>query len=229
MGLFDLAAPVLSFLDRGLAMALPDFVRLVLWAILTTGLCFLLYRRLTLGAWKNDGDKKPSIEILPLVIATLPALFIITWVSNNFEYQVPETGSKVKFEIHSMVTTDVGGLKSPPMPRVDKFEKAWPLRSGRLVFRDTGSSTGASLPASPAVRVVEKKNWRNALFGNPVGYIPKDFAIEKMMFDVQPRRMISSASYWISNWKLWFVLAMTLSWFGFRRIFPGPKTKRPET
>ena len=218
MGLFDLPAPVFNMVDGVLALGLPHLVRLVLWTVCAVGLGFLLYKRLSFHASNESGDA-PKIHILPMIYGVLPTLFLGVWFSNSYEYAVPKVGTNVKMELHSIVSQKTGEIKSPPMPKLDKFEKAWPIASGKLVFRDTGSATGTALRASPAVPVVAKKVWWNALFGNPIGYIPAEFAIEKITFGVSPLKLIPVDNYWLSNWKTWFALVLGLSIFGFRWLF----------
>ena len=212
MGLFDLPAPILSWLDNLLSGVLPDLLRLIIWSVIAVALGFFLYQRLAVtSAIKADNASK-SHAILPLVISVLPIIYMATWLNNTYEYEQPIPGAPVKMEMISTVSAVTAGKKTPPKPRTDKFEKAWPLPEGRLIFRDIAEPVGSSINASPAQPSVTKKNWRNAFFGNPVGYIPRDFAIQEIKFDVRPRKMISVNSYWVSNWKLWFILSLIASY-----------------
>ena len=222
MGLFDLPAPVLSWLDGVLALALPDLARVIIWSAFAVALGFLLHQRLTTHPGENDVDRakdqNSKAAILPIMVSILPALFMAVWINNNFEYAQPKTGTPVKMEIYSILSDITAGKKLPPAPRTDKFEKAWPIPDGRLVFRDTVAPTGSSFNAKPVRPVVAKKTWWNAFFGNPVGYIPKDFAIEEIRFKLAPNKMIASNSYILSNWKLWFVLTSMATLAGLIRF-----------
>ena len=241
MSLFDLPAPAFNFLDHLMSMALPDIVRLILWAICATGLGIFLYRRLAQANHQTSPTASGSVAVIPLIISTLPTLLIAVWLNNNFEYEIPHPGEKVKIKFYSLVpeksatapskSTDkiaqdktaqgkiAQDKKTPLKLRIDNYEKAWPNLNGRLVFRDTGSETGAAFPASRIASVVTKRKWWNVFFGNPIGYIPDEFAIEKIKFEATPRKMISVNSYWASNWKLWFVLTLGVSYFLIMRIF----------
>jgi len=235
MSLFDLPAPAFDFLDRMMAMALPDLVRLILWAACATGLGILLYRRLAQASRQTSPTASGSIAVIPLIISTLPTLVIAVWLNNNFEYEVPHPGEKIKIKFYSFVPEKSADApsktaekkaqdkKEPLKLRIDNYVKAWPNLDGRLVYRDTGSETGAAFPASRIASKVTKRKWWNMFFGNPIGYIPDEFAIEKIKFEATPRKMISVSSYWASNWKLWFVMALGLSFFAFTRIFQNQK------
>jgi len=219
MGLFDLPAPALSWIDNLLSGFLPDLLRLIIWSVIAVALGFFLYQRLAVTNAVKADESSNSRAFLPLAISALPAIYMATWLNNTYEFEQPKPGSPVKMEMISLVSAVTAGKKTPPKPRTDKFEKAWPIPEGRLVFRDIAEPIGSSLNASPARPSVTKKNWRNAFFGNPVGYIPKDFAIEEIKFDVRPRKMISVNSYWASNWKLWFILSLAVSYALLRRVF----------
>lgn len=220
MGLFDLPAPVLNFVDGVYALVLPDIIRILIWAFTAVALGLLLYGRLKENGSGNTSAKSGWRAYLPLVVGMLPALFITAWMSNSFEYENPVPGKKVKMEFHSMISQNTSGLKSPPRLRIDKFEKQWPKLDGRLVYRDTESSNGAALRASTIVPVVTKKSWTNAFFGSPVGYIPDGFAIQKIKFGAQVRKIFPFENYWLSNWKIWFLSALALAYFVLRKV-PG--------
>jgi len=214
MGLFDLPAPLLNWLHNILAPYLPDIVMLAIWAVTASGFGFIIFRRLTTNAGHRAAPATPTLVPVPLIAAFIPTIFIATWLGNNYEYAQPRPGEIVKMEIHSMLPETISGKKKLPRPRIDKYKKRWPNRDGRLVFRDTGSAVGTALPASPVHPLNAKKNWWNAFFGNPVGYIPPDFAIQQIKFHINRRKILTSKYYWLSNWRLWFLLPLAVSAFG---------------
>ena len=131
MGLFDLPAPTLSWLDQGVLGALPPLVRLVLWALIGAALSMGLYKSISpqrrIGELREaaiaarrrmagyDGEfsglgevaiaslggslRHVGVVVLPAVIASLPVLCLLVWLSNTYGYALPDADAPLEVRI----------------------------------------------------------------------------------------------------------------------------------
>jgi hypothetical protein len=228
MGLFDLPEPVWSWVDAQLARALPDVLRIVAWggigAVLSMGLYRLVSPQLRLiriadeerclkGKLRDESIplaeglasarrllRLAAIRILIVVPATavalLPVLFLVPWLDTRFGYDLPERGAAVRV----LPSTFHGAWIDSPSGR-----------SPRIELRDTQGLVVGWRPVVAPVPSIQKRAWWNALFGNPLGYLPEEGPLERIDIDLPPRRFLPVGPDWMTGWVAPFVAALTVT------------------
>ena len=216
LGLFDIASPVLYWVDNTVLGWLPVWARVVLWSALASYLSMTIYRYTSrqeaLDEVKSqvvdtrselqgfDGDFKDLWPILkqnlglagkqlwltfiPAMVASLPVLFVLAWMANAFDAQVPPAGTQVPVTL-----TAADGHTLPPLTwRGDTkametapgaWDVTWPADGGKAELVGPDASPLLTLPTAVPVRSVAQWVWWNRLIGNPGGYLasPGDVAV----------------------------------------------------
>jgi hypothetical protein len=236
MGLFDLPAPLFTVLDN-LMSGLSAYPRLLIWSTLTAIISMALYWlcsaqnktaaakdravRARTAMAKFDGDEfgemwplaKESlgasgihfgIVLGPAVLSSLPALAIIVWVSGVFGYQLPAPGSPV--QAYSVTATQ---LEAGPE---NSYSHTYPTAGKSLDIIAANGELLTTLPLQGPVPVVHKRAWWNSLIGNPNGYLPADYEIEAIYFDLTAQEFLDFGPGWIRGWEFsYFVLLIIIS------------------
>jgi hypothetical protein len=232
MALFDVAAPLFARVDGFAAIGLPSWLRLVLWAVVAAVGSMLLYRRLSpqerirrgkdelrqaqrklnsfdgelSGAWPLMRDmlgaavRQVARVGLPAIIASLPLLFLLNWLSTTYGYAYPP---------------ESGSLHVQTVP--EQFKAQW-IAPGRfenggypvvLVFDDQDRQVVEAHWLAP-VPVIHKRQWWNALFGNPTGYLPDHAPVEHIRAPLPRQQHLPLGPGWLRGWEFVFFTTMVL-------------------
>lgn len=245
MGLFDLPAPLFAWVDAKLAGMLPETARLVLWGVVGAVVSMGLYRFLSpqrriaegkqalvrarqrLDAYDGEMDGAwPLIRGLlgtafaqvgrvggPAVLASLPLLALLAWVSTAYGYDYPVPGGRPAIEVSpsGMRGEWVGsggegagaaGADAVPRVRVSALEQG-PV---------------ADVPLTAPVPVVHKRQWWNALLGNPLGYLPNDALVERIRIALPKKQYATFGPAWARGWELTFFTALVIVSLGLKWI-----------
>lgn len=240
MGLLDLPAPALAWIDETLAAAgLPPLARLLVWAALASVPAMACYRLLSpqqriaalkarIVATRRDilacdgefSDLRPllgrsirlslhqlGLVLAPSVVASLPVLVIAAWLGSAYGFELPEAGERVNVRVMPPTVATQwrsDGTAAPAGPLV------WPLAPLHLV--DTEGNRLLSLPLDHAVPVVHQRAWWNALFGNPLGYLPEATAVRRVEIELPRRRYLNFGPAWLDRWEtVWLAAVLLLS------------------
>lgn len=132
-----------------------------------------------------------GLTLGPTLIAALPVLCILAWVSNAFSYVPPPPGSKVAASIYRSNET------------VAETVVSWPpeLRPAAVI----ATRAHAAVPVSP---VIHKRMWWNALVGNPLGYLAAGGDVERIEFALPQRRYLPRLPGWLAGWEAVFLTTM---------------------
>jgi hypothetical protein len=246
MGLFDLPAPLFTALDN-LMIGLPALFRLLIWATLTAILSMALYwlcsaqdkvaaaKQRALTARRNmagyDGTEfdemmplaKESlvasgrhfgIVLWPALLSSLPALMLIVWVSGQFGYTLPSSGSS--FAVHTDPAAPLIGMTATA-DNVYTVNYPGPATMFAIVTAD--GEKLATLPLTSAIPVVHKRQWWNALIGNPNGYLPDEYAIEAIHFELPAIEYLSIGPGWVRGWEFSYFALLIIVSLGIKVIF----------
>jgi hypothetical protein len=132
----------------------------------------------------------------PAVVASLPALCLMVWLSTAYSHTFPAPGAEVAVRtvpesLHARWVTGMGDRAGPrPAPGVRVADDA-----GRLI-RD--------VPLAAPVTVVHKRQWWNLLLGNPAGYLPDDARIKRIEVDLPRREYVPVGPSWARTWEAVF-------------------------
>lgn len=236
MGLFDLPAPLFRAVDGAVAGALPATVRLWLWGLIggvaSMGLYWLLSPQKRIGQTKRelaqaqqalnsfDGEfaqawpmlrrmlglafKQLGIVFIPALIAMSPVLCLLAWMSTSFSYRWPQAGAEV-----------------PAQTEPSGYGARWNAqpRGAEIVILDRAGRTLSTHTMAAPVPVLHKRQWWNALLGNPAGYLDDSSPVETVEFDLPDKEYLGFGPGWLRGWEFSFLLAVTIGAVGLKLGF----------
>jgi hypothetical protein len=226
MGLLDLPAPLFSWLDAVLTMIAPPFARLLLWAAAGALISMELYRLVSpqeriatvksaleqVRRTVNDFDGPfeeawPHIRhmlwlavrrvllVLPAtLLASLPLLVVIVWLDTHYGGMFPPPGASAAVHVGEGFQgrwIDEGN-GSPP----------------RAEVLDPVGARIAEVPMAAPVSVVHKRQWWNALIGNPAGYLSDETPLDRIEIALPRQQLISFGPDWLRGWEPVFFVAL---------------------
>jgi hypothetical protein len=242
MGVFDLTAPLLSWIDTTLLGFLPAGLRIILWSAVAAALVMAVYAlvspqerlarlarearkaRAAVTAYDGEFDGLAPLALRslrlslahlgaafgPALLAGLPFLFILVWMSNVFGHRLPEPGAQLAVE----VTPEAAALSArnatlePSGP--GRFMLAWPPPDQSLALLDGAGHTLAELPFEDPVTVLHKHQWWNVLIANPAGYLPEDAGVDSLTFAMPRQQYLDFGPAWMRGWEFAFLAPMTI-------------------
>jgi hypothetical protein len=246
MGLFDVASPLLAWVDGLMSGWLPATVRLVLWAAVAGIASMALYRvtsnQAKLAAIKAqiaavrqeiaafDGPfsemwalvgrnlrlalRQLWVTFVPAVIASLPVIFLLVWVSNSFDATMPEPGAQVEVEAFARDGAALSALhwQGEARPAGEgRWTVAWPAAGANVKLLDADDEALLTLPPAAPVGVVHQRRWWNILLGNPAGYLPPG-PVDAVEIDVPRREYLPFGPSWLRGWiPLFFAVVIAVS------------------
>lgn len=243
MGLFDLPAPLFAWLDAKLVDLLPATARLILWGVFGAIVSMGLYRFLSpqariaqgkqdlvqarrrLDAYDGEMDGAwPLIRGLlstafsqvgrvggPAVLASLPLLALLVWLSTAYGYGYPDPGGRPEVQVSPP------GLQAEWVgSRPDGAIAGMSVPHVRVIENGGGVVTDVPLPAP--IPVVHKRQWWNALLGNPAGYLPSGAAVERIRVDLPKKQYVPLGPAWVRGWELTFFSALIIVSLGLKWI-----------
>jgi hypothetical protein len=231
MGLFDLPAPLLSWLDGGLGLVAPPTLRLMLWGLAAAALSMALYWLLSpqreLAVLKRrvvearraldayDGEfaggwplmrhmfglslKQLGLTTWPAVVASLPILALIGWLSTTYGYSLPGPETEVG------VRAEPGAL--PARLTVNGTDSRIPAH---IQIADADGRALHDIALTAPVTLLHKRQWWNALFGNPAGYLPDDSQVERVEIGLPANDYLGIGPPWLGAWYMVFFTTLLL-------------------
>ena len=228
MGLLDLPAPLFAGLDGLLSGVAPPTLRLVLWAVIAAALSMAAYWLLSpqariaqakadalaarraldaydgelAGAWPLMGRvlrtalRQLGLVTSPAVLGSLPVLALLAWLSTTYGHSLPADGTPIPVR-----TTPAAGEV-----RVQAVQaEADAVAAGHqvVVLDQAGNVVGRYLLSAP-VPTIHKRQWWNALIGNPIGYLPDSSPLEWIELGLPQREYLPLGPSWLRAWYVVF-------------------------
>ncbi|HEY7690274.1 MAG TPA: hypothetical protein VH835_16355 [Dongiaceae bacterium] len=229
MGLLDLPAPLFAGVTSLFAGFLPPVALILLWAVLGAAVAVELYRVLSpqqrLAAVKSelsavqrrlaayDGDlddawpmirrmfglalRRLAIVLPAAILSSLPLLSLIVWLDTAYARKLPAPGETIS------VTTPTAGADV-------RWRSAGAGEAPHVVVTDPSGRTVADVAVKAPVDRIEKRQWWNILFANPLGYLPADAAVERVDLSLEKRELIAIGPPWLRGWEPLFFAALLL-------------------
>ncbi|MDH3472486.1 MAG: hypothetical protein OEM59_02245 [Rhodospirillales bacterium] len=142
------------------------------------------------------------LTLKPALLASLPLLFLLAWVSNSFGYLEPRPGTRIE-----AVVVDA----SPPGNAASRRAAlVWPAGEAATAIIDGSGAILARIEPGAPAPVLHKRVWWNTLFGNPLGYLPQESDIERVELSLQPRHFLDGYPNWLSGWEASFFAVLVL-------------------
>jgi len=158
-----------------------------------------------------------ALTLRPALIASVPLLFVLPWLSNNFESVAPAPGDTLV----ACAEPAVGGLRWDP-PAAAPSAGCWRLTWDDAHLSRLSDSSGTSLFAfsgAPRSTVVHKYTPYNRLLGNPDGYLAESAPFERLTLRLAPQELLALGPAWLRTWQTAFFtvlllvsIALKLSW-----------------
>jgi hypothetical protein len=150
------------------------------------------------------------LTALPALLASLPLLCFIVWLDNSHGYALPKAGEPVRL---SLAPADVP-VDWSPASAATRAEGAWivtwPTGAQSHALRAGDRSVLLELPLAAPVPRIHKRSWWNYLFGNPLGYLPAEAAVEQIEIALPPKRLIAALPSWLGGWEATFFVTLCL-------------------
>jgi hypothetical protein len=227
VGLLDLPAPLFAALDDLLSGLAPPTLRLALWGVIAAALSMGAYWLLSpqqriaeakadalaarraldaydgefAEAWPLMGRvlrtalRQLGLVTSPAVLGSLPVLALLAWLSTTYGHAFPPDGA----DIPVRTTPAAGDVQVQPV------EADAAAGAGRqiLVLDARGNVVERFLLSAP-VPTIHKRQWWNALIGNPIGYLPDGGPLEWIELGLPQREYLPLGPAWLRAWYVVF-------------------------
>ena len=223
MGLLDLPAPLFAWLDGLLSGFASPAVRLVIWgvigAVVSMGAYWLLspQKRITqakadaitarraldaydgefAGAWPLIGSvhgaamRQLGLVTMPALLASLPVLALLVWLSTAYGYAFPSDA-----EIPVRTLPEASATRAQPVQAQAGHE---------VVVLDGAGNVMERISLSVPVPKIHKRQWWNALIGNPIGYLPDSSRLEWIELGLPQKEYLTVGPAWLRAWYVVFL------------------------
>jgi hypothetical protein len=135
----------------------------------------------------------------PAIVASVPLLFLLSWMGTTYGYHYPENGEPVR------VQAEPERFQGKWMPPSD-------LHAGnpnpRLVVSDERDHVVVDAAMEAPVPVIHKHRWWNVLIGNPVGYLPDEVPVEVVKASLPRQQHLGFGPGWVRGWEFVFFAAL---------------------
>ncbi|MFA9461128.1 hypothetical protein [Thiohalorhabdus methylotrophus] len=147
----------------------------------------------------------------PAVVASLPLLCLLVWMSTAYGYAFPPAGAE------PVIRTE------PP-----RMEARWQASDGsgtggqarpRVVVAGADGRVVADVLVQAPVPVLHKWRWWNALIGNPAGYLPAGAAVERIALELPRKEFLPAGPHWVRGWEFSFFLSLILASVALKLLF----------
>ncbi|QBQ56089.1 hypothetical protein [Nitrosococcus wardiae] len=232
MGLFDLPAPLFDAIDgllppawrlwlwglAGGAASMGLYWLLSPQQRITQNKCELAEARQALNRFEGEfaeaapmikrmlglAFKQVGIVAIPALIAMLPVLFLLAWMSTSYAHHWPEPGEKVE------------GRTTP-----EGFRAEWLASNSaaHVLITDESGTRLANHPMTAPVPVLHKRQWWNVLLGNPVGYLPPDLPVESVEFVLPQKEYLGFGPDWMRGWEFSVLMSIFIGALGLKLGF----------
>lgn len=149
--------------------------------------------------------KQLALVFLPAVVASLPILFLLVWLSNAFTYVPFEEAGKVSLK------TDPPGYKAEVLQAEVESSSGLEVRGDHyLAVRDGRGRVVVERRLTAPVATLHKKQWWNGLIANPLGYLDAGSPIENVTIGLPRREVLDVGPWWMRTWEFVFLTTLVV-------------------
>jgi hypothetical protein len=228
MGVFDIPTPVFEWLDAHMGLIMPAGMRLALWGVAGALVSMLLYRaisaqervargkvelaeaRRTLDAYEGEfAGALPLMRRLlrvavaqvgrvgwPALLASLPLLSLLLWMGTAYGYRYPGHGEQPDIQT------------VPSRLQASWLDPVGPAAAPHVVIVDDSDRILTDIPLVEPVPMVHKRQWWNALFGNPAGYLPPQSPVDRVDIELPRKHYLLVGPGWMRGWETVFLVPL---------------------
>ncbi len=131
------------------------------------------------------------LALPPALLASLPIVALIVWLSNDYGYRFPAENVHVPAEAaparYHAAVTGAGD------------------QDRRVLVREPEGEIVSDVPLAAPVPVIEKHRWWNWLIANPTGYLPADAPVERVEVRLPALEVVPFGPSWMRGWEALFL------------------------
>lgn len=152
-----------------------------------------------------------SLSLRPALLASLPLLFLMPWLSNRFAFEPPPTGASINVCAEPISSTSILHWQ-PADAAIIVDSGCWQVNSPHTgassqLVDNTGRSL-LSIPDAYASEIKHKHIWLNYLIGNPAGYLQGDAPLQALHIALPPRELLHLGPAWMRGWEFSYFLTV---------------------
>lgn len=148
--------------------------------------------------------KQVGIVAIPALIAMLPVLCLLAWMSTSYSYRWPTPGEQVE-------------SRTTP----ERFHAEWLAGDGaaQVLITDESGARLANHAMTAPVPVLHKRQWWNLLLGNPAGYLSPQLPVDSVEFVLPQKEYLGFGPDWMRGWEFSFLVAVFIGALGLKLGF----------
>jgi hypothetical protein len=158
--------------------------------------------------------KRLALAVGPSLLAGLPVLVLLIWMSGVYAHRLPQAGTRVGVEVRGVETsavhwrpTDAATLNE----QQQRWRVRWPSAGEAVTLTADAGRPVLRLPIrAPAARVTPPR-WWHGLFAPPGGVLPEDSRVTAVHVDLPPRALWPGAPGWLQPWWVTFLGAVPVT------------------
>jgi hypothetical protein len=221
LGLFDLPAPLLQWIDDRVTSVIPASVSIAMWAALGAVVCLELYRvtspqkRITRIKAEAKAAQKELSSYDGEMEGAWPLMKAMLGLSLK---RVGIVGPATLLAAYPVIALLVwmSGAYGHLFPTAPVAVGAPAPLEGGWVSGDNGKPplvqakqpdgrVVLELPLAAAVPIIHKRRWWNRLIENPAGYLPDDGPVDALTIDLPRRQLHGIGPSWMRGWEAIFL------------------------
>ncbi|MGH6921105.1 MAG: alkaline phosphatase family protein, partial [Geminicoccaceae bacterium] len=145
------------------------------------------------------------VTFVPAIIASVPVIFLLVWVSTAFDARLPRPGETLEIEAypsagHALPPLHWRGGNGVVADGAGTWRVVWPDDGATLELADSDDTVLLTLPPPAPVGVVHQRRWWNTLLGNPAGYLPNPGDVDAIELALPKREFLPFGPDWLRGW-----------------------------
>ncbi len=140
---------------------------------------------------------------LPAVVASVPLISLLTWLSTHYGYAYPPPGEAPRIEVvPPALQAEWVGKPRPEQPAAPS--------APHIVVTDADKKMLTTVALNAPVPTLHKQQWWNLFLGNPAGYLPDDTPVQRINVDLPEKEFLHFGPNWIRGWEFSFFVSLLI-------------------
>jgi predicted AlkP superfamily phosphohydrolase/phosphomutase len=158
-----------------------------------------------------------GLTFVPAMVASIPVIIALVWMSNAFDTFFPAAGEKVVIEAVPDATHQIPPLRweggeAEAGDKPGSWTISWPAEQESMQLVDSDGIVLLTLPTEAPVPTVHQKRWWNSLIGNPAGYLPSPGDVDAVVLAMPREEFLPFGPWWLRSWiSLFFAVVIIAS------------------
>ena len=176
--------------------------------------------------WKNisSAGRQLGLTFVPAMIASLPVLLILVWMSNTYDALPPQAGERIRVEAvadatHQLPPMHWDGGDAEEVGGNGTWQIAWPSVERPMRLVDSDGITLVQLPGEALAGTIHQKRWWNVLVGNPGGYLPSPGDVDTVSIGLPSKEFQPFGPDWLRSWITLFFSVVVIMSLGLKRAW----------